>query len=57
MDKNKLQFVAGIVIALAGAGVMAHGNIFGSSNTGVAIVIGIIGISLIAASKFRLLRA
>lgn len=56
MDKNKLQFVAGIIIALVGACVMVHGNIFGDSNTGFATIFGIIGISLIATSKFRLLK-
>jgi len=54
--KQKIQFVAGICIALIGAGIMFHGNIFGESNTGIATVIGIIGILLIATSKFRLLK-
>jgi anthranilate phosphoribosyltransferase len=54
--KQKIQFVAGICIALIGAGIMFHGNIFGESNSGIATVIGIIGIALIATSKFRLLK-
>jgi anthranilate phosphoribosyltransferase len=54
--KQKIQFVAGICIALIGAGIMFHGNIFGESNSGIATVIGIIGILLIATSKFRLLK-
>jgi anthranilate phosphoribosyltransferase len=54
--KQKIQFVAGICIALIGAGIMFHGNIFGESNSGIATVIGIIGIVLIATSKFRLLK-
>jgi len=54
--KQKIQFVAGICIALIGAGIMFHGTIFGESNSGIATVIGIIGIALIATSKFRLLK-
>ena len=42
------MFVSGIWIALIGAGIMFHGNIFGESNSGIATVIGIIGIGLIA---------
>ena len=47
---NKIQFIVGIFIALIGAGIMFHGNIFGERNSGIAIVIGIIGIGLIATS-------
>lgn len=54
--KKKIQFVAGICVALIGAGIMLHGDIFGERNTGIAIVVGIIGIGLIATSKFRLLK-
>ncbi len=54
--KQKIQFVAGICIALIGAGIMFHGNIFGESNSGIATVIVIIGIALIGTSKFRLLK-
>ncbi|CAD7767226.1 MAG: hypothetical protein DNFNHJIP_00633 [Candidatus Argoarchaeum ethanivorans] len=54
--KQKIQFVAGICIALIGAGIMFHGNIFGESNTGIATFIGIMGILLIGTSKFRLLK-
>ena len=53
---QKIQFIAGICTALIGAGIMFHGNIFGESNSGIAIVIGIIGMGLIATSKFRLLK-
>jgi len=52
---NKIQFIAGICIALIGAGIMFHGNIFGERNSGIATIIGIIGIVLIATSNFRLL--
>lgn len=50
---SKPLFVAGLAIALFGAGVMFHGNVFGDSNSGIATVIGIVGISLIATSGFR----
>ena len=53
---QKIQFIAGICTALIGAGIMFHGNIFGESNSGIATVIGIIGIGLTATSKFRLLK-
>ena len=54
--KQKIQFVAGICVALIGAGIMFHGNVFEENNSGIAIVIGIVGIALIATSKFRLLK-
>ncbi|MDD5447111.1 MAG: hypothetical protein PHY36_04430 [Methanocellales archaeon] len=50
---NLTQFIAGICIALIGAGIMFHGNIFGERNSGIATIIGIIGIGLIATSQFR----
>ena len=51
---NLVQFIVGICIALIGAGIMFHGNIFGERNSGIATVIGIIGVSLIATSyRFR----
>ena len=60
MDKGRtislILFIAGICIALIGAGIMFHGNIFGENNSGIATVIGIIGIGLIATSNFRLLK-
>ena len=46
----------GICLALIGAGIMFHGSIFSENNSGIATVIGIIGIGLLAASNFRLLR-
>ena len=54
---NLVQFIIGICIALIGAGIMFHGNIFGERNSSIATVIGIIGIALIATSyRFRLLK-
>lgn len=55
MKKGLVQFIIGIITALAGAAIMFHGNIFGENNTGIAIVIGIVGIGLIATSRYRLL--
>jgi hypothetical protein len=53
MDQKTLYtivFVSGIWIALIGAGIMFHGNVFGENNSGIATVIGIVGIGLIATS-------
>jgi energy-converting hydrogenase Eha subunit H len=49
--KFSLQFVLGIIVALIGAGIMFHGNIFGENNSGIATIIGIIGIGIIATSN------
>jgi len=60
MDKKQtisiVLFISGICIALIGAGIMFHGNVFGERNSGIATIIGIIGIGLIATSNFRLLK-
>ena len=53
MERKVIQFVLGIVVALIGAAIMFLGNIFGDYNTGVAIVMGIVGIGLIATSRVR----
>ncbi len=53
--KAKGLFIAGIVLALVGAGALFHGHLFGESNSAIASVVGIIGIVFIATSKFRLL--
>jgi len=45
-----IQFVIGITVALIGAFIMFHGSIFGKNNSGIATVIGIFGIGLIASS-------
>ena len=45
-----IQFIVGIIVALIGALIMFHGNIFGENNSGIATIIGIIGIGLIASS-------
>ena len=53
---QKIIFIFGIVLALSGTGIMFHGNVFGENNSGIATVLGIVGIGLIVKSKFRLLK-
>jgi len=48
--KFVIQFVVGIIVALTGAYIMFHGSIFAENNSGIATVIGIIGIGIIASS-------
>ncbi len=48
---NKPLFTLGILVALMGAFLMWDGSILGENTTGIATVIGIIGIGLIATSK------
>jgi hypothetical protein len=48
---GRILFVLGILICLAGAGLMFDGAILGETTTNVATVIGIIGIGLIATQK------
>ena len=48
---NKVLFVLGIILALIAAGLMFEGSILGENTTGVAIIVGIVGIGLIAKSK------
>ena len=47
---NKPLFVLGILVALAGASLMWNGSILGENTTGIATVVGIVGIGLIAMS-------
>jgi len=54
--KKKIIFTLGLLLALAAAYCMWDGDILGESTTGIATVIGIIGLLLIATSKFRLLK-
>jgi len=49
-------FVIGLVLALAAAFFMFDGGILGENTTGIATVIGIVGIGLIATSNFTLLK-
>lgn len=56
--KNKkafyIPFVIGIVISLTAAFFMLDGDILGENTTGIATVIGIVGIGLIATSNVSL---
>jgi len=47
---NKPLFILGILVALTGAFLMWNGSILGENTTGIATVIGIVGIGLIATS-------
>ena len=49
-------FIIGLLTALTGAYIMFHGSLFAENNSGIATIIGIVGIGLIAASNFRLLK-
>ena len=49
-------FIIGLVLALTAAFFMFDGDILGENTTGIATVIGIIGIGLIATSNFTLLK-
>ena len=49
-------FITGLVLALAGAFFMFNGDILGENTTGIATVIGILGIGLIATSNFTLFK-
>ncbi len=46
-----IQFIVGIIVALIGAFIMFDGSIFGENHSGIAIVIGIIGIGIIGMSS------
>ena len=56
MDKGRkisiIMFILGLIIALTSATLL----FFGVISSGVSVVIGIIGIGLIASSNFRLLK-
>ncbi|MEJ2267701.1 MAG: hypothetical protein P8X70_01345 [Nanoarchaeota archaeon] len=54
MKKGFIQFITGIVIVLIAVGILLHGNLFGEYNSGIAIVLTILGIGLIATSKYKL---
>lgn len=56
MIMEKIQFYLGIVIALIGAALMFEGSVLGENTTGIATVVGIVGIGLIATSKRPLLK-
>lgn len=45
-----IHFIAGVIVALIGAFIMFHGSIFEENNSGIATVIVIIGIGILASS-------
>jgi len=47
----KNQKLLGILLALIGAFLMWNGSILGENTTGIATIVGIVGIGLIATSK------
>jgi len=49
-------FIIGLVLALTAAFFMFDGDILGENNTGIATMIGIVGIGLIATSNITLLK-
>ena len=49
------QWIAGLILALTGAFFMFDGDILGENTPGIATVIGIVGICLIATSSVTLL--
>ena len=44
-------FISGIAVCLTGAILMVHGSVFGDRTTGIAAIIGIVGIGLISTSN------
>ena len=51
-----IPFITGLVLALTAAFFMFDGDVLGENTTGIATVIGIVGIGLIATSNFTLLK-
>ena len=49
--RGKITKALGVLACLTGAFLMSHGSILGERTTGIAIVIGIIGIGIISTSK------
>ena len=48
---NKVLYITGIVLALIGASIMFQGNVFGERTLGVAVIICIVGLALIATNS------
>ena len=51
-----IQFVVGIIVVLIGAVIMFDGSIFGENHAGIATIVGIIGIGIIASSSIWTLK-
>jgi len=56
MRREHVSFVLGISLCLVAAFLMIEGSILGERTTGIATVLGIVGIGLIATSGVRLLK-
>jgi len=56
MRWDYVSFVLGISSCLIGAFLMVEGSILGERTTGIATILGIVGIGLIATSGVRLLK-
>ena len=50
-EYRRMLFVLGILICLAGSGLMFDGAILGETTTNIAIILGITGIGLITTQK------
>ena len=50
-----IQWIIGLILSLTAAFFMFDGDILGENTTGIATVVGIVGICLIATSNFTLL--
>ena len=49
--KIQLSKAVGVLVCLIGAFLMYHGSILGERTTGIATIVGIIGIGIITSSK------
>ncbi len=49
--RRQLSKAVGVLVCLTGAFLMYHGSILGESTTGIATVVGIIGIGIITSLK------
>jgi len=52
--KFVIHLILGIIVALIGASIMFHGSIFEENNSGIATIIGFIGICIIASSNVHI---
>ena len=49
--RRQISRAIGVLVCLTGGLLMYHGNILGERTTGIATVVGIIGIGIITSSK------
>jgi hypothetical protein len=54
--KFVIQFIIGIIVALIAAVIMIDGSILGENHAGIATILGIIGIGIIASSSIWTLK-